>query len=355
MIIDNLRLELIFLFIILLLISFFLHWYFFFRSKKILIRKEKTDAIRWASQTKPILGGVTFYLTFLVGTFLLFFLISDYEIILKTINIIVFISVTIAFFMGLADDLLSTSPYFKFLIQLIIAIFFIYFGMEIQFFKNEFLNYLLTIFWVVGIMNSFNMLDNMDAVTTVISISILLILSVFLFINASPYIIISIIILPSLLSFLLFNWHPAKMYMGDNGSQFLGAIFAGIGIFFFWQHGAVPVNYVFSQLQTVLIVSLVFLIPIVDTSTVTINRILAGKSPFKGGKDHTTHFLIYRGLSEKQVIILLGLISIVSNLLAMFFLFRIITFTFIKELGVIIFIFFVFLVLYGNTLVTKPK
>ncbi len=347
------KLVLFILFTTLLLVSFFIHRYFFLRSKTILIRKAKTDVQRWASQTKPILGGVTFYFTFLVGILSLFFL-TNYKNLLEPANISIFIATTIAFLMGLADDLLSTSHYFKFLIQFVIAALFIYFGLEIQFFQNKYLNYFLTVFWVVGIMNSFNMLDNMDAITTSISISILILLAIFLIFQNNPFVILPVIILPALLTFLIFNWHPAKIYMGDNGSQFLGVIFAGTGIFFFWQQAAFTIP-ALSHPETLIIVILVFLIPLVDTTTVTINRILAGKSPFKGGKDHTTHFLAYRGFSEQKVVLLLTLISLISNSFAMLFLFRFISFTLMWKVGTVIFIFFVFLFLYGNTLITKAK
>ncbi len=347
------KLVLTVLFVTLLLISFFIHRYFFIRSKTILIRKARTDVVRWASQTKPVLGGVTFYFTFLIGTVSLFFF-TDYKNLLDSVNIVIFITVTIAFLMGLADDLLSTSPYFKFLMQSVIAALFIYFGLEIHFFQNEYLNYSLTVFWVVGIMNSFNMLDNMDAVTTSVSLSILTLLAIFLMVETNPYLVLPVIVLPSLFTFLFFNWYPAKMYMGDNGSQFLGAVFAGTGIFFFWQQAAFMMP-VLSRPETVIIVTLVFLIPLVDTTTVTVNRMLAGKSPFKGGKDHTTHFLVYRGFSERKAVLFLVVVSLISNLFAMLFLFRFITFTLPWKVGAVIFIFFVFLFLYGNTRITKIK
>ncbi len=340
-------------FVALLLVSFFIHRYFFVRSKTILIRKARTDVVRWASQTKPILGGVTFYFSFLIGTVALFFF-TDYKNLLDSVNVAIFIAATVAFMIGLADDLLSTSPYFRFLMQIVIAVLFIYFGLEIHFFENKYLNYFLTIFWVVGIMNSFNMLDNMDGITTAISLSILIPLASFLVIEDSSYSVLPILVLPALLTFLIFNWHPAKMYMGDNGSQFLGAIFAGTGIFFFWQQAAFTMP-VMSRPETVIIIALVFLIPLTDTTTVTINRILAGKSPFKGGKDHTTHFLVYRGFSERNAVLFLVAISLVSNLLASLFLFRFISFTMTWKVGAIIFISFVFLFLYGNTKLTKAK
>jgi len=335
----------------LLILSYFTHRYFVVRSKTILIKKARTNVIRWASQTKPVLGGVTFYITFLVG--ILFFLIN-YKKLIEPVGLAIFIAATIAFLMGLADDLLSTSPYFKFLVQVVIAILFIYFGLEIQFFHNKYLNYCLTIFWVAGIMNAFNMLDNMDGITTSIALSILIVLALFLWINNNIYLVLPIIVLPALLTFLIFNWHPAKMYMGDNGSQFLGAILSGIGILFFWQQEIFSFP-VLSRLETVLIIALVFLIPLVDTTTVTINRILAGKSPFKGGKDHTTHYLVYLGFSERNAVLFLLLISLVSNFVAMSLLFRLINFTITWKVVIVIFIFFVFLFLYGNTRITKAK
>jgi len=341
------------LFVALLLLSYFIHRYFVVRSKTILIRKAKTNVVRWASQTKPVLGGVTFYITFLVGILSLFFLIN-YKNLIEPISLAVSIAATIAFLMGLADDLLSTSPYFKFLMQFVIAILFIYFGLEIQFFHNKYLNYFLTVFWVVGIMNAFNMLDNMDGITTSIALSILIVLALFLWINNNIYLVLPIIILPALLTFLIFNWHPAKMYMGDNGSQFLGSVLAGMGIFFFWQQEAFSFP-VLSRPETVLIIALVFLIPLVDTTTVTINRMLAGKSPFKGGKDHTTHFLVYLGFSERNAVLFLVSISLISNFFAMLFLFRLVNFTMAWKVATVIFVFFVFLFLYGNTRITKAK
>lgn len=340
------------LFLFLFFLSLYIHSYFYKKSKTILIRKARTDVTRWASQTKPILGGVTFYFIFLIGCTILFFIVN-FKDLLTSLNIVVFIAVTMAFLMGLADDLLSTSIYFKFIVQLMIAFLFIYFGMEIHFFSNHYLNYALTLIWVVGIMNSFNMLDNMDAISTLISIVILSILTMSLFIVHSPFVILPLIILPAVLSFVFFNWNPAKMYMGDNGSQFLGAMFAAIGIYYFWNTNTFDIK--FSKIESLLTVGLIFLIPIVDTTTVTINRILRGQSPFKGGKDHTTHFLVYYGFSEKKVAIVFFLIALIGNILAALFLLKIVEFSILWKIISSTFILIVFVFLYGNTRLTKSK
>ena len=128
-----------------------------------------------------------------------------------------------------------------------------------------------------------------------------------------------------MLGFLYFNWHPSKIYMGDTGSQFLGLFLGVIGIVYFWnlpeslmEHSIAVANehsvlLAISKKTTVAV--LVFIIPIVDTTTVFINRISKGTSPFVGGKDHTTHHLFYLGLSDKKVAFLFISISLMSLLL----------------------------------------
>jgi UDP-GlcNAc:undecaprenyl-phosphate GlcNAc-1-phosphate transferase len=120
-------------------------------------------------------------------------------------------------------------------------------------------------------------------------------------------------LLASLLGFLYFNWHPAKMYMGDTGSQFLGVLLAALSISYLWN----PVTTdELSISRQFLIPLLCFIVPIVDTMTVTIKRLRKGNSPFVGGKDHTTHHLAYLGFSEKQVASIIALISIFSGVLS---------------------------------------
>ena len=171
----------------------------------------------------------------------------------------------------------------------------------------------LTLLWVIGIMNSINMLDNMDAITTTVSISIILsALGVMLFHNEydTVYFMILLGVAAALISFLYFNWNPSKMYMGDTGSQFLGVFLAAIGIRYLWN--ANPPNGALISERNLLLPLIVFLMPIIDTTTVVINRIRSGKSPFVGGKDHTTHALAYLGLTDRQVALVFWALTLVS-------------------------------------------
>jgi UDP-GlcNAc:undecaprenyl-phosphate/decaprenyl-phosphate GlcNAc-1-phosphate transferase len=112
----------------------------------------------------------------------------------------------------------------------------------------------------------------------------------------------------SILGFLFYNVYPSKIYMGDTGSQFLGVFLGALSIKYVWNipHQLLP------QYTSPILVLIVFLLPITDTTTVTINRLLKGTSPFVGGRDHTTHFLFFNGFSERKVFLIFILISLLS-------------------------------------------
>ena len=352
---DNLYF-LILIFILSLAFTYFMHRFFLLKSETYKLQKANNNAIRWRSQSKPVSGGFAFYSIFILSSiiYLMFFNLD----ISQSSNIIVIIIVaTISFLMGLSDDIINTSPYFKFIVQLISAILLINFDIYIDISPNEYLNYALTIFWVVGIMNSVNMLDNMDSITSLITLTILInILATTFMIGEISNISLTIVIIAviaSLISFIPFNWFSAKVYMGDNGSQFLGILLASLGIIFIWNSNSTE-SYGYNSQQFTAVV-LAFLIPLVDTTTVTINRLLKGKSPFIGGKDHTTHFLTYIGLGEKKAVLLLFFISIISNSFSFYVVNFIEDFNNYYFYGFGVFSLVVFLFLYINTRITKEK
>ena len=185
-------------------------------------------------------------------------------------------------------------------------------------FNDDITNYAMTIFWVVGLMNAINMLDNMDAITTIISMNILLYAILFELLRGefrNAYFLIMIGVLAALSGFLYYNWSPSKLFMGDSGSQFLGILLAAVGINCFWDAPDFSSQHI--QSKQIIVSVLAFIVPIIDTSIVVVNRISAGKSPFIGGKDHTTHHLAYLGFTERKVALILGLIGFVSLGLAL--------------------------------------
>lgn len=284
---------------------------------------QKTEFNRWNPKHKPSVGGFVFYIIFLFTMIFstLIFGINPEE----KIKIIGFWGAsTIAFFMGFADDTFNTQPIIKSVSQLSCALLLILTGTSIEIFENQILNHFLTIFWVVGIMNSINMLDNMDGIAASISLyifSFILILSYNQNINifSIDFLILSGISI-SLIAFLFFNFYPSKIFMGDTGSQFLGLILSYAGIKYVWNLPLLTEISIHPVLFKFLLIYLIYLVTLTDTITVTINRILSGGSPFVGGKDHTTHFLCKRGWSERGVFYLFLFIS----MLALFFAYQLI-------------------------------
>ena len=295
-------------------------------SKTLGIRDKESTMIRWSSISKPALGGITFFMSFLVSTGCYGILFDPQEV-FKNLEIICMISaLLLAFIMGLADDAYNTKPWLKFFIQLSCGLLLIFGSIQseseynfiIKVFEIDFLNYLITFIWVVGIMNSINMLDNMDGITTVTSIFILLTSLVFMgFQNSFESFDFLVImgVIAALFSFLFYNWSPAKMYMGDSGSQFIGLFLAIIGIKYFWNSSIFNTNLVIHSKQ-IIIVLLVFILPIVDTTSVFINRIARKQSPFVGGKDHTTHHLSFLGFNNTQIIFIFSGIAFLSSLMS---------------------------------------
>ncbi|MBS1652005.1 MAG: undecaprenyl/decaprenyl-phosphate alpha-N-acetylglucosaminyl 1-phosphate transferase [Bacteroidetes bacterium] len=322
-------------------------------SKNLGVRGKDVEQIRWNPKTKPSIGGIGFYISFLVGFVALHFIPTNPNSESHVQMIGILVAATLAFLMGLADDAYNTQPLLKFLIQIICGLILVFTGYCITVFNNSFLNVLITIMWVVGIMNSINMLDNMDAISTIVSICILsfaiVVCNSIGQINSALNVLL-LSVLASLTTFLIFNFHPSKMFMGDTGSQFIGLLLAIIGIKFCWNINQLSLNYNLPPYSNLLILGLVFILPITDTTTVVINRIRKGHSPFIGGKDHTTHHLFFRGVTEKRIAMLFMIIGLIAITLAYNLLY-------FASFGLILFslIFFliIFLLLYLNTVLFK--
>ncbi|MFK7969554.1 MAG: MraY family glycosyltransferase [Bacteroidia bacterium] len=279
--------------------------------------RQEQSIVRWASTAKPTTGGISFFITFLFGAILL--LALHPELLGSSSRFLaLFFAATLAFFIGFADDAYSTNPMLKFAGQVLCGIILLAFDVRIHFFEITVLDSLLTIFWVVGLMNSLNMLDNMDAVTATVSLSIIITTLAMAVIDegATNMFYILIAVAGSFVGFLFLNWKPASLYMGDTGSMFIGLFLAFVGIEYFWNIETSPDN--ISYVRRMLIPIMVFIVPIMDTSFVTYARLSRGSSPFVGGKDHLTHHLVHVGIPESLIPVSLGLVSIVSGGLAMY-------------------------------------
>jgi UDP-GlcNAc:undecaprenyl-phosphate GlcNAc-1-phosphate transferase len=306
-------------FVLAILFSTLINGLFLRFSRNLGIRQsENLNVVRWAATAKPSVGGFSFYIVFLISAsvYAIFRFAGQNEFNAPLVGLI--LSCSLGFLLGLADDAYNTVPFLKFGGQLICAVVFVSTGIVVHLTDSFAVNALFTVLWVVGLMNSINMLDNMDGITATVSATSLLTCLGAIALDArffSVQTFMMIGVLGALIGFLIYNWNPARLYMGDTGSQFLGVFLAGLSIMLLWNRREADAGgFQFKQFVLPL---LAFVVPVVDTATVFIHRMRRGHSPFVGGKDHTTHHLAYHGFSDMNVAFLIGGFSLAANVLCL--------------------------------------
>ena len=267
--------------------------------RKIALKVGAVDRPNLARKTQkepvPYLGGVAISIGITVASFAAL-LYSDFSEETFSRALSVLLPAILISAMGLYDDLRGLEPWPRLVAQTIagtaIAIYLIQNDILGQAFDNQFLNYAITIFWIVGICNSINFFDNHDggASGTVAVISVFLFAIAFsqgqLLVSA-----LAVVTAGATLGFLIWNKSPAKIYMGDAGALFLGVIIAVLTIRLKPEVGP--------QWRSLSIPLLLMAVPILDTTTVVISRLSRGISPFTGGRDHLSHRLVRKGLSRR--------------------------------------------------------
>ena len=269
----------------------------------------KPQVNRWNREIVSLHGGVGFSVS-LILLFILGLLPYSQDILL-----IVGISLFM-FIVGLIDDIKSLNPKPKLIINILVAILAVLFGYKFSIFNNIIADSLLTFFWIIGITNAINMLDNMDGATTgiaVISMLSLLIVGH----NLSIDIIFLIQILIGILfGFLVFNFNPAKIFMGDSGSLFLGTM---ISLLLIKYHQSIDYTDSFLLIPlNLLLPALIIIVPIIDTMFVIINRKRNGYPISLGDKGHTTHRLSYIFNNDKISVVILYLYQIIITTIVYF-------------------------------------
>ncbi|MCC7130712.1 MAG: hypothetical protein IT297_09980 [Anaerolineae bacterium] len=262
-------------------------------------------ADRWHTQPTPTLGGVGIFAAFALALILSWGLggldgaagVPAWGFLSGS---------ALLFAVGLYDEFRPLSPAAKLVAQILAATLVIGLGFRSTFFNpriaNPILaqlpNILFTYVWLVGITNAFNLLDNMDGLAGGIGLISAAVLGYFFWQGGSRELLYAALALAgSLLGFLVYNFPPARIFMGDSGSLFLGFTLAALAIA--QQQQASDV------LAVIGAPTLIFLLPILDTALVTITRLMRGASPAQGGRDHTSHRLVAFGLSERQALLVL--------------------------------------------------
>jgi UDP-GlcNAc:undecaprenyl-phosphate/decaprenyl-phosphate GlcNAc-1-phosphate transferase len=214
---------------------------------------------------------------------------------------------------GLYDDIKNLSASSRFLMQSLIALsatlYLNNFGFSVSILSNEVINFILSIFWLVGVTNAFNFFDNLDG--GAIGITIVSSLTLFsLGLWGGQYLIssITLALAGASLGFLWWNRNPARIYLGDSGSLFIGFILA-ISLLQFEPK-------VDSRVASALIPVFILALPIIDTSVVVVSRITRRVSIFQGGRDHLSHRLISLGFNRRKTAYSLWSLSALLSSLA---------------------------------------
>lgn len=315
------------------------------------IRNKNDIVIRWSNESKPSLGGVSFFVVFIFAAISFSILFDDINIFQNRQFVGLFAGGALAFAMGLADDAYNTKPLLKLFVQIACGVLLVFTNTTIDLFHIPIVDALFTIIWVVVIMNSLNMLDNMDGITgtTVLFILLACLISgwmVFGF-NTNIWTLLNIAVIGGVVGFLTMNIHPSKLFMGDAGSQFIGFFVAFYGVKFLWGVSSDTESHSWLGFCIALVA---FTPAAVDTLTVVINRLQKGQSPLVGGKDHTTHHLVYSGLNDFKVWLVFLLIGFLSFVLTIAMVNLVMVKTYIPVIFFPAYTIFVFILLYRNTI-----
>lgn len=203
------------------------------------------------------------------------------------------------FALGVVDDLQRLRPVTKLVGQMVVAAVLIYLAPPLQITGVAVLDLMLAFSWVVGITNAFNLLDNIDGLAAgVAAIAGSFYLVVLFPIESAAMSPALAAFVGAMIGFLIYNFRPASIFMGDSGSQFIGSFLSGVGLL------AAP-GLKAELVPIVGMAILILLVPIFDTVFVTLTRRLSGRSAMTGGQDHTSHRLVRFGVRERDTVFVL--------------------------------------------------
>jgi UDP-GlcNAc:undecaprenyl-phosphate GlcNAc-1-phosphate transferase len=274
---------------------------------------------RWHRRETALLGGIGIFISMILVWFLSVFYLDWSNYGRPFIPLI--LCCTAMFGLGLADDIFDMDPQHKLAGQIIIASVLVFFGFRLGWTDSKTVNLVLSILWIVGITNAFNLLDNMDGLAAGVAFIAGIFLFLFLYINADPnffsgpVLVLTAAYLGSVLGFLIHNFNPASIFMGDAGSLLIGFVLACLTVV------GTPSNIksgtFFHIVSVIAIPVLILFVPIMDTGFVSLMRKIFHRKISQGGRDHTSHRMVAIGLSERSAVLVLYVFSAVSGLIAL--------------------------------------
>jgi UDP-GlcNAc:undecaprenyl-phosphate GlcNAc-1-phosphate transferase len=254
----------------------------------------------------PLMGGVAIY-----GAFIAALLLFGNRFRLNELFSIL-VGASLMSFLGLWDDRRGLSPLFKLLGQFLAASLLVITGVRVGTFPWEVVNVGITLVWVVVITNAFNLLDNMDGLSGGVG-AIAAIFFLLLAAMNGQYLVgaLSAALVGACLGFLVYNFNPASIFMGDAGSLFLGFVLAAVAIKLRF-----PDNI---EIVTWMVPVLILGLPLFDTTLVIISRLRRGLNPLTTpGKDHVSHRLVAMGYTRREAVLICYLACAGLGVLALF-------------------------------------
>ena len=274
---------------------------------------------RWHKKETPLLGGISIF----IATIVVWIVGLNAEgIKFWSEPYLPFIlCATGIFLLGLTDDIVNMDPQHKFAGQMIITSILVFLGFRLDWTFSRTINLFLSILWIVGITNAFNLLDNMDG----LSAGIAFIAGGFIFLTLylspvhgpflRPVLFMSAAYLGAVLGFLFYNFNPASIFMGDSGSLFIGFVLACLTIL--GSTGESAGGSAGRVLSIIAIPILILFIPILDTAFVSVMRKLFRRPISQGGRDHSSHRMVAIGFSERKAVVVLYAFSAGSGIIAL--------------------------------------
>ena len=271
-----------------------------------LVAQPKSD--RWHKKPTAMLGGVAIWLSVVIA----YRIFLRLGVLPRSIYGQVIIGAsTFLFLVGLVDDIVHTKPYQKLIGQIMGSAFVIYYGLSLPWTRSVSVNMAITIFWLIGITNAINLLDNMDGLAAGIAAIASCFLTMNFIVSGQPAEgLMMAVFAAGLLGFLVYNSNPASVFMGDCGSLFIGFFLASAALVHL--SGGRSRSF----LPVLVVPILVLFVPIFDTTFVTLLRKLSGRAASQGGRDHTSHRLVALGMSERYAVWMLYGFAGLSGFLA---------------------------------------
>ena len=262
------------------------------------------SADRWHEKPTALMGGISIF----TAVFIPCMWLADFGFIgqllsgngisgLPSIGAILCLGSAFLFCLGLMDDFHNVKPQTKLVGQIVAAALVTGVGYRLHWFESLTLDTMATLIWIVGITNAFNLIDNMDGLCSGVGLVATAGLAVLFSGVSAEAFHISLIFSGALAGFLIYNFNPAKIFMGDCGSLVIGF---SIGVLTLFYSETDPATHV----AVIAVPVMILMVPILDTTLVTAIRLLSGRKASTGGKDHTSHRLVLMGFSEKKAVLL---------------------------------------------------